>query len=41
MTCEVPEVDVTGKQLPTESDGKLGEKYPQPQEVRDAGSKPE
>jgi CheY-like chemotaxis protein len=41
MTCEVPEVDVTGKQLPTESDGKLGEKYPQPQEVKDAGSKPQ
>jgi CheY-like chemotaxis protein len=38
MTCEVPEVDVTGKQLPTESQGKLGEKYPQ--EVASAGAKP-
>ncbi len=30
MTCQVPEVDVTGKQLPTESKGKLGERFPQP-----------
>ncbi len=28
MTCEVPEVDVTGRQLPTNSAGKLGEKFP-------------
>ncbi|HWH68652.1 MAG TPA: response regulator [Candidatus Sulfotelmatobacter sp.] len=30
LTCEVPEVDVTGRQLPTESKGKLGERFPQP-----------
>jgi CheY-like chemotaxis protein len=30
LTCEVPEVDSTGKQLPTESAGKLGERFPQP-----------
>jgi CheY-like chemotaxis protein len=30
MTCQVPEVDVTGKQLPTDSKGKLGERFPQP-----------
>ena len=29
MTCEVPEVDITGKQLRTDSDGKLGERFPQ------------
>ena len=27
MTCEVPEVDKTGKQLPTTSAGKLGERF--------------
>jgi len=27
MTCEVPEVDVTGRQLPTDSKGKLGERF--------------
>lgn len=27
MTCEVPEVDITGKQLPTNSKGKLGERF--------------
>jgi CheY-like chemotaxis protein len=27
MTCEVPEVDSTGKQLPTNSSGKLGERF--------------
>jgi CheY-like chemotaxis protein len=27
MTCEVPEVDITGRQLPTKSDGKLGERF--------------
>ena len=27
MTCEVPEVDSTGHQLPTESGGKLGERF--------------
>ena len=30
MTCQVPEVDVTGKQLRTNSEGKLGERFPQP-----------
>jgi len=30
MTCEVPEVDVTGRQVPTQSDGKLGERFKQP-----------
>jgi CheY-like chemotaxis protein len=29
MTCQVPEVDVTGKQLHTDSVGKLGERFPQ------------
>jgi CheY-like chemotaxis protein len=27
LTCEVPEVDITGKQLPTDSRGKLGERF--------------
>ncbi len=30
MTCEVPEVDSTGRQLPTDSEGKLGERFKQP-----------
>lgn len=30
MTCEVPEVDVTGRRLHTNSDGKLGERFAQP-----------
>lgn len=30
MTCEVPEVDSTGHQLPTNSRGKLGERFDQP-----------
>ena len=30
MTCQVPQVDTSGKQLPTDSKGKLGEKFPQP-----------
>jgi CheY-like chemotaxis protein len=30
MTCEVPIVDSTGKQVQTESAGKLGERFPQP-----------
>ena len=29
MTCQVPEVDITGKQLRTDSKGKLGERFPQ------------
>jgi CheY-like chemotaxis protein len=27
LTCEVPAVDVTGKQMPTDSRGKLGERF--------------
>ena len=27
MTCEVPQVDASGKQLPTESSGKMGERF--------------
>ena len=30
VTCQVPEVDITGKQLHTDSEGKLGERFPQP-----------
>ena len=33
MTCEVPEVDITGKQLRTNSRGKLGERFPQAAEA--------
>ncbi len=33
MTCEVPEVDSTGQQLPTDSKGKLGGRFDQPTEV--------
>jgi CheY-like chemotaxis protein len=33
MTCEVPEVDSTGRQVYTNSKGKLGERFAQPQEV--------
>lgn len=29
LTCEIPEVDVTGRQLRTDSVGKLGERFPQ------------
>ena len=29
VTCEVPEVDSTGKQLETDSAGKLGERFSQ------------
>jgi CheY-like chemotaxis protein len=29
MTCQVPEVDTTGKQVRTDSEGKLGERFPQ------------
>ena len=35
MTCQVPEVDVTGKQLHTDSGGKLGERFPQPGDKAD------
>jgi CheY-like chemotaxis protein len=30
MTCEIPEVDVSGKQLRTKSPGKLGARFEQP-----------
>jgi CheY-like chemotaxis protein len=30
MTCETPQVDRTGRQLPTNSVGKLGERFAQP-----------
>lgn len=29
MTCQVPQVDITGRQLHTNSHGKLGERFPQ------------
>ena len=32
VTCEVPLVDRSGKQLHTESHGKLGERFPQPED---------
>jgi CheY-like chemotaxis protein len=38
MTCQVPEVDSSGKQLVTESLGKLGERFEQDEDR--AGSKP-
>jgi CheY-like chemotaxis protein len=39
VTCEVPEVDSTGKQLPTNSVGKLGERFTQPCDAADASTK--
>ena len=30
MTCQVPQVDITGRQTRTNSAGKLGERFPQP-----------
>jgi CheY-like chemotaxis protein len=33
MTCQVPQVDTSGKQVPTDSKGKLGEKFPQPSQA--------
>lgn len=39
MTCEVPEVDITGKQVETSSDGKLGERFLQAEEIK--GEKPQ
>jgi len=38
LTCEVPEVDSTGKQLETSSAGKLGERFTQPCNERDAST---
>ena len=39
LTCEVPEVDSTGKQLATNSAGKLGERFTQPCDSADASTK--
>jgi len=39
LTCEVPEVDSTGKQLETNSSGKLGERFTQPCNELDASTK--
>ena|SRR5436190_2398706 len=39
LTCEVPEVDSTGKQLATNSVGKLGERFTQPCDEPDASTK--
>ena len=39
LTCEVPEVDSTGKQLATNSVGKLGERFTQPCDAADASTK--
>lgn len=39
LTCEVPEVDSTGKQLETSSAGKLGERFIQPCNEPDASTK--
>jgi CheY-like chemotaxis protein len=33
MTCQVPEVDATGRQVHTNSKGKLGERFSQPSSV--------
>jgi two-component system, response regulator len=30
MNCLVPEVDISGKQVPTDPRGKIGERFPQP-----------
>jgi CheY-like chemotaxis protein len=42
VTCQVPEVDTTGKQVRTDSEGKLGERFPQagdePTDPNDASS---
>ena len=38
LTCEVPEVDVSGKQLSTDSEGKLGERFIQPCDEPDAST---
>ena len=39
LTCEVPEVDITGKQVETDSAGKLGERFTQPCNEPDASNK--
>ena len=40
MTCEVPEVDITGKQMPTDSRGKLGERFAQPCDQPESNGSP-
>jgi CheY-like chemotaxis protein len=37
MTCEVPEVDITGRQVPTNAEGKLGERFVQPSRLTRVG----
>ena len=37
ITCEVPEVDSSGRQVRTDSEGKLGERFAQPQGYRTEG----
>ena len=34
LTCEVPQVDSNGRQLRTNSEGKLGERFEQPERSR-------
>jgi len=38
VTCQIPEVDATGRQLATDSRGKLGERFPQ---TNASGSRPQ
>jgi CheY-like chemotaxis protein len=40
LTCEVPAVDITGRQLETDSRGKLGERFAQPSGSNGATRKP-
>jgi DNA-binding NarL/FixJ family response regulator len=37
MTCEVPEVDLNGHQVPTNAAGKLGERFTPPAQLARAG----
>ncbi|HUR47819.1 MAG TPA: hypothetical protein VMZ27_18180 [Candidatus Saccharimonadales bacterium] len=45
MTCQVPEVEATGKQLKTDSEGKLGDRFnddtPTPEQKSEVPSSPE
>jgi len=36
LTCEVPQIDVSGKQVQTVSEGKLGERFPQKKSQEEA-----
>jgi CheY-like chemotaxis protein len=40
LTCEVPEVDITGKRLETDSHGKLGERFDHSARARSGASRP-